>query len=75
VLLGVRFQFPDSYTQNFDSTLTEVFPCYFLSCKANARVILAKIGHGPHSCSAVNLCCSAINLGGVINVLLIGVCY
>ena len=28
---------------------TEVFPCFFLSCKANARVNLAKTGHGPHS--------------------------
>jgi hypothetical protein len=30
------------------ATLTEVFPCLFLSCKANARVKLAKTGHGPH---------------------------
>ena len=29
-------------------TLTEVFPCFFLSCKANARVYYAKTGHGPH---------------------------
>ena len=28
--------------------LTEVFPCFFLSCKANVRVQLAKTGHGPH---------------------------
>jgi len=31
------------------ATLTEVFPCFFLGCKANARVLLAKMGHGPHS--------------------------
>jgi len=31
------------------ATLTEVFPCVFLGCKANARVLLAKTGHGPHS--------------------------
>ena len=31
------------------ATLTEGFPCFFLSCKANARVHLAKTGHGPHS--------------------------
>ena len=31
------------------ATLTEVFPCFFLSCTANARVQLAKAGHGPHS--------------------------
>jgi len=31
------------------ATLTEVFPCFFLSCKANARVYLAKTGHGPRS--------------------------
>ena len=29
--------------------LTEGFPCLFLCCKANARVKLAKKGHGPHS--------------------------
>jgi hypothetical protein len=31
------------------ATLTEVFPCFFLSCKANARVTPTKMGHGPHS--------------------------
>jgi len=31
------------------TTLTEVFPCFFLSCKANARVKPAKTEHGPHS--------------------------
>jgi nitric oxide reductase large subunit len=31
------------------ATQTEVFPCFFLSCKANARVYLAKTGYGPHS--------------------------
>ena len=42
-----------------------VFPCFFLSCKANARVKLAKTGHGPHSSKLVviwlfcyYLCCS-----------------
>ena len=45
-------------------TLAEVFPCFFLSCKANARVKLAKTGHGPHSSTLVicvvllSLCCS-----------------
>ena len=34
-------------------TLPEVFPCFFLSCKANARVKLAKTGHGPHSSTLV----------------------
>ena len=31
------------------ATLTEVFPCFFLSCKAKAKVKPAKMGHGPHS--------------------------
>ena len=31
------------------ATLTEVFPCFFHTCKANARIYLAKTGHGPHS--------------------------
>jgi hypothetical protein len=34
-------------------TLTEVFPCFFLSCKTNARVKLVKTGHGPHSSTLV----------------------
>jgi len=38
------------------ATLTEVFPCFFLSCKANARVKLAKMGHGPHSYKSVVNC-------------------
>jgi len=38
------------------ATLTEVFPCFFLCCKANARVNLTKTEHGPHSPKL--LCCS-----------------
>ena len=34
-------------------TLTEVFPCFFLSCNANAMVKLVKTGHGPHSSTSV----------------------
>ena len=37
------------------ATLTEVFLCFFLGCKANARVILAKTGYGPHSSKIVVL--------------------
>jgi len=37
------------------ATLTEVSPCFFLGCKVNARVILAKTGHGPHSSKIVVL--------------------
>jgi hypothetical protein len=46
-------------------TVTEVFLFFFLSCKANARVKLAKTRHGPHSSTLVvivlfgcYLCCS-----------------
>jgi len=38
------------------ATLTEVFPCFILSCKANARIKPAKTGHSPHS--SKYLCCS-----------------
>ena len=31
------------------ATLAEIFPCIFVSCKANSRVQLTKTGHGPHS--------------------------
>jgi hypothetical protein len=37
-------------------TLTEVFPCIFLSCKENARVKLAKTGHVSHSSKLVVIC-------------------
>ena len=36
--------------------LTEVFPCFSLSCKANARVKLVKTEHGPHSSTLVVIC-------------------
>jgi hypothetical protein len=36
--------------------LGEVFPCFFLSCKANARVKLAKTGHGSHSTALLCIC-------------------
>ena len=44
------------YTSTLRLTLTEVFPSFFLSCKANARVTLAKTGHGPHSSKLVVTC-------------------
>jgi len=37
-------------------TLTVVFPCFFPSCKANARIKLVKTGHGPHSSKLVVFC-------------------
>ena len=37
------------------ATMNEGFPCFFLSCKANARVQLAKTGHGPQSSKIVVL--------------------
>ena len=47
------------------ATMTNVFPCFFLSCKANATVQLAKTGHGAHSSKMFGLfyillvlCCS-----------------
>ena len=52
------------------ATLPEVFPCFFLSCKANARVKPAKMGHGPHSSKIfvlfLFLCCSMYSLFCVI---------
>jgi hypothetical protein len=38
-----------SATWHSSATLTEVFPCFFLSFKANARVKPANTGHGRHS--------------------------
>ena len=54
------------------TTLTEVFPCFFLSCKANARVYLAKTGHGLHSSQLVN--CVVLGIVCVNHVVLCIVC-
>jgi len=48
-------------------TVTEGFPCFFLSCKANARVKPAKTGHCPHSSKF--LCCFIFVLLYVLFVL------
>jgi len=37
-------------------TLTEVIPCFILSCKVNTKVKLAKRGHGPHSSTLIFIC-------------------
>jgi len=53
-------------------TLTEVFPCFFLSCKANVRVQDTNTGHGTHSqlsvlffvlfvCKCVPYCCHLVS--------------
>ena len=39
------------------ATLTDDFPCFFLSCKANASVKPAETGHGPHSCVVLCIVC------------------
>jgi hypothetical protein len=36
--------------------LTEAFLCFFLSCKANARVKLTKTAHGLQSSKLVVIC-------------------
>ena len=38
------------------ATLTEVFPCFSPTCKANARVKPAKTGHGPHFSKFSEVC-------------------
>ena len=38
------------------TTLTQVFPYFFPSCKANAGVKFAKMGHGLHSSKLVVIC-------------------
>jgi len=41
LIILYRYMFMYDYPDRF-------FPCFFLSCKANARVKPAKTGHGPH---------------------------
>jgi len=52
----VIYVFLLSYCTLCMATLTEVFPCFFLSCKANASVKPAKTGYSLHS--SYFLCCS-----------------
>ena len=44
------------YGTALSTYLAEAFPCFFLSCKANFVVKLAKMGHGPHSYQLVVIC-------------------
>jgi hypothetical protein len=55
------------------ATLTEVFPCFFLSFKANAGVKLAKTGHGPH-CSKLVVICVVLSLFVLFHVLFVCKC-
>jgi hypothetical protein len=43
------FMYLNRASWHSSATLTEVFPCFFFGCKANAMVKPAKMGHGPHS--------------------------
>ena len=54
------------------ATLTEGFPCFFLGCKANARVTPVKTVHGPHSSKF--LCCFMYCLFCVVYVLFVCKC-
>jgi hypothetical protein len=56
VCVCVGFVICGCFVNVYSTTLTEVFPCFFLSCKTNARVKLAKTGHGPHSSKLVVIC-------------------
>jgi hypothetical protein len=43
-----------TFLRNYSHSATQ--KCCFLSSKANARVKLAKTGHGPHSSTLVVIC-------------------
>jgi hypothetical protein len=45
-----------SYSRNFSSSIPHRINTFFLICEANARVKLAKTGHGPHSSTLVVIC-------------------
>jgi hypothetical protein len=52
----VIYVFLLSYCMLCMATLTEVFPCFFLSCKANASIKPGKTGNSLHY--SYFLCCS-----------------
>jgi hypothetical protein len=47
--LSRRLHGPQCLLRRGKSLVSDYFPCFFLSCKANARVQPAETGHGPHS--------------------------
>jgi hypothetical protein len=57
------------------ATLTAGFPCFFLGCKANARIKLAKTGHGPHSSSSCVVLCIYCFFNRSMYCLCVNVCY
>ena len=48
-LLYCTFMYLHRASWHSSAALTEVFPCFFLSFKANAKENPAKMGHGRHS--------------------------
>ena len=44
------------YTSTLRLPWLRFWPCFFLSCKANAKVKLAKTWHSPHSSKLVLIC-------------------
>jgi hypothetical protein len=55
------------------AALAEVFPCFFLSCKANVMINLAKTGHDLHSSKLVVICVVML-LVVLLNVLFVCKC-
>jgi hypothetical protein len=54
------------------ATLTEVFQCFFLSCKANARVKSTKMWHGLHQTS--NIFCVVLCIVCFVSLCILFVC-
>jgi len=46
----------ETLVSNAQIHCSSLYPYVFLSCKANARVKLAKMGHGPHCSTLVVIC-------------------
>ena len=53
------------------ATLTEVFPCFFLSCKANVRVQLTKTGARP---ALFPNCCVVLSIVCFVSFCVLFVC-
>jgi hypothetical protein len=56
------------------ATLTEVFPCFFLSCNANARIKHAKMGHGPYSSILIQNFCVVLCIVSFMSFCVLFVC-
>ena len=68
------FMYVNCASWHSSATLIEVFPCFFVGCKANARIWQSKRGHGPHSSKTFCVVLCAVFLSFCVLCVCVCVC-